>query len=82
MDKKTKTVWEIINYGCLGLLIFGNILVGYQYIPAQIAFSIANLVSVIRDFKMKLPTSNKVRDIFFFILSVGLIVIYLLRGGN
>ena len=76
LSKKEKTIWELIGYIGLALLVFGQIAVGYWYIPAQIAFLIANLSSVIRDFKMRLPTANKVRDIVFTGITIGLIFIY------
>ena len=81
LTKKEKTIWEIIGYIGLVLLVFGQIAVGYAYIPAQIAFLIANLSSVIRDFKMQLPTANKVRDLVFSGITIGLIIIYIIRKG-
>lgn len=69
--------WEIIGYLTLALCIFGQIAVGYLYITAQIAYLLANGLGVVRDFALKLPTANKVRDIVFTAITVALIVIKL-----
>ena len=77
LTKKEKTIWEIVGYVGLALLVFGQIAVGYFYLIAQVAFLIANLSSVVRDFKLHLPTANKVRDIVFTGITIALIVIRL-----
>lgn len=73
--------WELANYICLTLCIFGQMAVGYVYMIAQIAYLIANGVAVIRDVKIKMPTSNLVKDVCFFAITVGLIVIRIIVGG-
>ena len=72
-----KIFWEIIGYLTLALLVFGNIAVGYWYLIAEFAFLIADAVSVVRDFALKLPPANIVRDIVFTGITIGLIVIYI-----
>lgn len=72
-------VWEIIGYITLALCVVGQIAVGYLYIPAQLAYLAANALSVVRDFALCLPRSNKVKDICFTAITVGLIIIYLVR---
>lgn len=67
--------WEIVGYVTLALCIFGQIAVGYIYLVAQFAYLVANLASVVRDFKLELPMANKVRDVVFTAITVGLIVI-------
>lgn len=73
--------WELANYICLALCIFGQMAVGYIYMPAQIAYLIANGVAVVRDVKIKLPISNLVKDVCFFAITAGLIVIRIVIGG-
>ena len=71
-----KTVfWEIIGYITLALCVFGQIAVGQMYLIAQTAYLIANVASVIRDFALKLPPANIVRDICFTGISIALIII-------
>ena len=81
MEKKTKLMWEIVGYGTLLLCVFGQIAVGYYYLIAQGAYLIANLASVIRDFKLGLPPANKVKDCCFTAITIGLIAVYIARGG-
>lgn len=79
MKKNTNRIWETVGYITLALCIFGQIAVGYVYIVAQIIYLIANVATVVRDFAINLPTANKVRDICFTAITVGLIVIYIVR---
>ena len=75
LSKKEYALWEIVGYVGLALCIFGQIAVGYIYLTAQVAYLIANITSVARDFRMGLPTANKVKDIFFTAITIGLIAI-------
>lgn len=68
--------WEVMGYVTLALCVIGQIAVGYIYIPAQIAYLAANVIGVIRDFAVQLPTANKVKDMVFTGITIGLIVIY------
>ena len=71
--------WEIIGYITLALCVLGQIAVGYLYIPAQIMYLAANLLGVVRDYALLLPRANKVRDICFTAITVGLIIIYFIK---
>lgn len=70
-----KTFWEIMGYTTLALCVFGQITVGYWYMVAQCGYLISNIVSVVRDFALGLPTANKVRDIVFTAITLALIII-------
>lgn len=72
---KNNTFWEIVGYSTLALCIFGQISVGYIYMVAQIAYLVANVFSVVRDFAIDLPRANKVRDVVFTGITVALIAI-------
>lgn len=74
-EKQKTVIWEIVGYIGLILCVFGQIAVGYLYITAQIAYLIANLSAVVRDFALDLPPANKVRDIVFTGITVALIII-------
>ena len=74
-EKQKTIIWEVVGYIGLVLCVFGQIAVGYLYITAQIAYLIANLSAVVRDFALGLPPANKVRDIIFTGITVALIVI-------
>lgn len=71
-------LWEIIGYICLALCVVGQITVGYAYLLAQIAYLVANIASVIRDYALNLPRANKVKDICFSGITVALIIIFLI----
>lgn len=72
---KKSIAWEIVCYIGLALCIIGQITVGKFYIFAQTAYLIANVTAVIRDYAIKLPTANKVRDIFFTAITIALILL-------
>ena len=72
---KNNTFWEIVGYSTLALCIFGQIAVGYVYLVAQVAYLVANVLSVVRDFALDLPRANKVRDVVFTGITLALIVI-------
>ena len=72
---KKETVWEIVGYIGLALCVFGQIAIGWVYLVAQCAYLLANISGVVRDFALKLPNANKVKDIVFTAITLALIVI-------
>lgn len=76
---KSNKTWEFIGYFTLALCIFGQIAVGYIYLVAQFAYLVANALGVVRDFALDLPRANKVRDIVFTAITIGLMVIYFVK---
>jgi hypothetical protein len=76
---ENNTFWEVIGYLTLTLCIVGQISVGYIYLVAQGCYLFANVLATIRNFALHLPTSNKVRDIVFTGITIGLIIIYIVR---
>jgi hypothetical protein len=76
---KNKVLWEVVGYVGLAMCIFGQITVGYWYLLAQCVYLVANIASVIRSFALELPSANKVKDIFFTAITLGLIVIYFVK---
>lgn len=71
--------WDNVGYLTLTLLVIGNLTVGYIYLFAQTLFAIANGINVIRAFQLKRPLADKTREIVFFGMTIGLIIIRL-RG--
>jgi hypothetical protein len=76
---KNDAFWEIVGYVTLALCVFGQVAVGYVYLLAQFMYLIANIASVIRDFALDLPKANKIKDVVFSAITIGLIVIYCVR---
>ena len=71
--------WDNVGYLTLTLLVIGNLTVGYVYLFAQTLFAIANGMNAIRAFQLKRPLADKTREIVFFAMTIGLIIIRL-RG--
>jgi hypothetical protein len=70
----TNIKWEVVGYICLALAVFGQITVGKFYLVAQFAYLCANVATVIRDFVIDMPISNKTKDIVFTGITIALIV--------
>lgn len=77
MENKNNWKWELLGYVGLVLCVVGQITVGYWYLVAQCVYLVANVTSIIRDFALSLPNANKVKDVVFTGITIGLIVIYL-----
>lgn len=71
------TLWEVIGYAALAFCILAQITVGYMFVLAQVIYAIANIMNIVRDYALDLPMANKVRDIVFLAISIGLIIIKL-----
>lgn len=61
----SKIFWEVIGYITLACCVFGQITVGTWYLLAQSVYLFSNGCSIVRDFALKLPTANIVRDVAF-----------------
>ena len=72
---KNENLWAIVGYLTLAICVGCQIIVGYVYLVAQFGYLIANVLGVARDFALKLPNANKVKDIVFTGITVGLIII-------
>ena len=70
-----ETLWENIGFIALGLCVFGQVAIGWFFIPAQIAYLIANVINVSRTFILKRPLADKVRDITFVCITIAVLAI-------
>jgi hypothetical protein len=68
-------IFSNLAYVSLALCIIGNITVGWYFMLAQSVYLIANLTNVIRDFVLNYPIPDKVRDIVFLAITIGLIIL-------
>lgn len=71
--KNQNTIWEIVCYIGLALCLAGQVMVGKFYLVAQFAYLVANMSAVVRDFAIGLPTANKIKDMCFTGVTIGLI---------
>lgn len=72
---KNEKVWAAVGYATLAICVACQIIVGYVYLVAQFGYLTANALGVARDFALGLPNANKVRDIVFTAITIGLIII-------
>ena len=72
MNRKTV---ENLQYVTLVLLVLGQCTVGSIFYLGQGIYLIANLISVFRSFVLNRPTSDKVKDVTCFAITLGLIII-------
>lgn len=77
-EKMTKLL-ENVQYLTLIVLILGQCTVGNNFYLGQIFYLIGNIASVIRTFGLKRLMADKVKDICFTAITVGLILIQILR---
>lgn len=76
-----KYFWEGIGYITLIGLIVGQIIVGYWYLPAQILYLICNTACTVRTFALNQPPADKIKNCVFTAITIGLIIIWVIRGG-
>lgn len=79
--KKVNPFWEAIGYISLAGCIFGQILVGYAYLPAQWIYLLCNIAATIRCFALRQQPADKIRNCVFTAISFSLIIIWIIRGG-
>lgn len=69
--------WDNTGYMVLVLLLIGQITVGWLFMIGQSAYLIGNLINVVRDFKLNRPKADKIKNICFTAITIGLIVLYI-----
>ena len=47
----------------------------------QGAYLVGNVLNVVRDFKLSRPAADKVKNVCFTAITIGLIVIYFIKRG-
>lgn len=72
--------WENIQYLNLVLCLFGQVTIGWFFVSAQIAYLIADVIAVIRNFALNRPKADKIRDITFTVIALGIIIIKVYGG--
>lgn len=75
MNKK-ENLWDNAGYVVLVLLLIGQITVGWLFMIGQSAYLIGNLINVVRDFKLNRPKADKIKNICFTAITIGLIILY------
>lgn len=72
----------IVNmaYVSIALTVIGQCTVGSNFYIGQIAYLVANIVNCGRDIYLKRPKADKIRNFTFLGITVGLIILNLIRG--
>ena len=68
-----------IGFMIMFMLIIGQCTVGEWFFFGQVVYLIANIGSTIRDFVLKRPASDKVKNICFSAITLGLILVRIFR---
>lgn len=72
----------IVNlaYVAIALTVIGQVTVGQNFYLGQIAYLVANIVNCTRDVILKRPKADKIKNFTFLGITIGLIVLQMIRG--
>lgn len=77
-QEQENRAWEGVALVCLGLTIAGQIIIGGWYLFGMGLWLVSNVLFLTRDFVLKRPKSDKVKDAALTAITAGLIVSALL----
>lgn len=79
---KKREFFENLQYVVLILLIVGQCTVGVNFYLGQGVYLIANVVAVARNFKLRRPAADKVKECSCLAITIGLIIfnLFIKRG--
>lgn len=69
--------WDNIGYVIMALLLIGQVTVGWLFMVGQGAYLLGNIINVIRDYRLNRPRADKVKNICFTAITIGLIILYI-----
>lgn len=78
-DMKT-LIWENLQLLVLALTIIGQITVGIWFLVGQGIWFISNIITVVRDFVLKRPAADKIKNIALTAITAGLIILNVFGG--
>ena len=71
--------WNNIGYVVLIVLLIGQVTVGWTFYIGQGMYLIGNALNVVRDFKLDRPRADKIKNICFLAITIGLIIIRIIQ---
>lgn len=71
-------VWENLQLVVLGLTILGQLTVGPLFLLGQSVWLVANVISLVRDFVLRRPYADKLKNATMTAITVGIIVVFFL----
>lgn len=73
--------WDLVGYMSLSGALIGQVVVGWGYLVGQFIFLTSNICALVRCFKINQAAPDKVKNVCFTSLTIGLIIIYFIKGG-
>jgi len=73
-----RVIWENAQFFVLALTIAGQMFVGVAFFIGQGLWAVANIISVIRDFVLRRPVADIVKDSAMTAITIALITLRLL----
>ena len=70
---RKREIFENLQYVVLILLIIGQCTVGVNFYLGQCVYLVANLLAVTRNFKLRRPAADKVKECSCLAITIGLI---------
>lgn len=74
----SRVIWENAQFFVLALTIAGQMFVGVAFFIGQGLWAVANIISVIRDFVLRRPVADIVKDSAMTAITIALITLRLL----
>lgn len=71
---KTKVTWENLGYFILFGLIMGQIFIGHNFVIGESIYVITDIIIILRDFKLKRPKSDIIKNGVLTLLASGALV--------
>ncbi|MBR3673852.1 MAG: hypothetical protein IKN65_06205 [Clostridia bacterium] len=79
MNKFDRTIVNLA-YVAIVLTVIGQCTVGSNFYIGQVAYLVANIVNCSRDIYLRRPKADKIKNFTFLGITIGLIVLNLIRG--
>lgn len=68
-----KRILVDLAYVSIVFTVLGQCIVGGSFYIGQVGFLIANTVNIVRDFALKRPAADKIKNVTFWAITVGII---------
>lgn len=70
------TFWENLQLFCLSLTILGQVTIGASFVFGQMVWLAANATALIRDFALRRPWADKIKNAALLGITAGIIIAY------
>lgn len=74
---KKEHIWEVLGYIAIAAALIGQIIIGENFLLGQGGFLIANIINTLRCFVIKQNMADKVRNVCFLAVTIGLMAVHL-----